>query len=227
MMSIALIATAALTSCQSDNLDDVKNAQMCLNHAAPADAQGCVSNLSSNTTPQADQLKCAAYFIQENFGSPTALITAIDQSKNATTCTGCSSSLNIVTAMSFSSETQAQAAFDVCNASGVDVYAQLSSIVQIATLAKQVNPSASTPADFSTAIASLASADLGNLVLTTYTNSCSDASTTDNKNGKNVFAQYCTEMASTLTGATPTDVGACLKYKLTGNNYPGLPCPTN
>lgn len=203
---------------KESELDTIKDAQMCLNKAAPSAAQACVAKLGS--TDQANQLKCAAYFIQEGFGSPTKLIQAIEKAESG----GSNSSVNMISELSFTNTTQSGLAFNVCNSSGIAVYSQLSSLVQISTLAKSVGslPPNATPAQYETAIASIPDADLGNLVTTTYQSSCTGSSSSGD-----ALKEYCDQLSGAVAEATPAEVGACIKYKLTGGTYPGLPCPAN
>lgn len=216
------IAALAFTGCAKENeLDTIKDAQMCLNKATTATAQSCVSKLANIATEQASQLKCAAYFIQEGYGTPTKLIDAIEAADSGSG----SSSVNMISELSFSSATQSSAAFDVCNSSGIAVYSQLSSLVQISTLAKVAGglSSSSTPAQFATAINTLPSSTLGDLVNTTYESSCSGSSS----NGE-ALQKYCTELGSTLTTANTTQIGDCLKYKIGATMVnPGNGCPNN
>lgn len=214
MILTALAAITTLTSCVEENeLDTIKDAQMCLNSATTTTAQSCVSKLASNTSEQAYQLKCAAYFIEEGFGTPSALIDAVSAAQGAS-CTGCSGSINILTQLSFSSTTQSAAAFNVCSNSGIAVYSQLSSLVQISTLA---NPAGtlSTAADFETAILSLPAATLGSVVSTAYASSCTGQSTTASDAA---LTTYCSELGAVVTATSDAVIGACLKEKLTGNN---------
>lgn len=227
LLATVTFAVFGLTACEKESeMDTIKDAQMCLNKAAPSGAQACVSKLASNTSPQANQLKCAAYFIQENLGSPTALIEALDQS-NAS-CTGCSSgSMGVISNLSFASGVAtSDAAFDVCSTSGVAIYTQLSSLVQIATLAKSINGAAATPDQYAAAVDQIPSTVLGELVQTTYSSSCSSSSNdSDNDSALN---EFCGELGSALASASTADVGECLKYKIGARaTNPGNGCPNN
>lgn len=220
LSATALLTAVVLTSCTKESeLDTIKDAQMCLNDAAPAAAQACVSKLSAIDTDQANQLKCAAYFIEEGFGTPSALIDAIDAAEGAS-CTGCSGSMNVISVLKFSTAAQSSAAFEVCNDSGIGVYSQLSSLVQISTLANSFGASATTPAQFETAILAMPPALLGDVALSAYASSC-----TGQSGSGEALQNFCGELAGAVAEATPTDIGVCLQYKLTGNGYPGLPCP--
>lgn len=224
LAALALI-TLAFTGCKENELDTIKDAQTCLNQATPGTAQTCVSKLASNNSAQANQLRCAAYFIQENLGTPTALIQALDQSKSS--CTGCSSgSMAVISALSFpSGSTVSQAAFDVCSASGIPVYTQLSSLVQIATLAKSINPSAITPDQYATAVNSIPSNVLGSLVQTTYVSSCTSNSS---NNSDSALNEFCGELGAALSSSTTSNIGECMKYKMGARpTNPGNGCPNN
>lgn len=222
LSATALMTAMTFTSCNKESeLDAIKDAQMCLNTATTATAQSCVAKLSAIATEQASQLKCAAYFIQEGFGTPSALIDAIDAAEGAS-CTGCSGSMNIISALKFSAPAQSSAAFEVCSTSGIPVYSQLSSLVQISTLANAFGASATTPAQFETAITSMPATMLGEVVLTAFESSC-----TGESGSGAALQKFCGELKGAVAEATPADVGTCLKYKLTGDNYPGLPCPLN
>ncbi len=217
LSATALTAVMTFTSCSKESeLDTIKDAQMCLNTATTATAQSCVSKLSANTSEQASQLKCAAYFIEEGFGTPTRLLDAIEAAE------GSDGTVGMISQLKFTSSVKSSAAFDVCNVSGIPVYSQLSSLVQISTLANTLGASATTPAEFATAIDSMPAVVLGEVVLATYESSCSGQS-----GSGEALQSFCGELEGAVAEATPADVGACLKYKLTGNAYPGLPCPAN
>ncbi|MES2803757.1 MAG: hypothetical protein V4654_14790 [Bdellovibrionota bacterium] len=224
LSATALMTVMTLSSCTKESeLDTIKDAQMCLNTATQATAQSCVSKLAANTSEQASQLKCAAYFIEEGFGSPSALLNAIDSADSGVSCgAGCSTSVNVISELSFSTISNSDAAFEVCNTSGIAVYSQLSSLVQISTLVKTASATATTPEAFATVINALPAAVLGDLVQTTYASSCSGA----NNNGE-ALQEFCSELGGALAETSAADVGTCLKYKLTGTSYPGLPCPLN
>ncbi|WP_409478950.1 hypothetical protein [Pseudobdellovibrio sp. HCB154] len=233
LLATVTFAVFGLTACEKESeMDTIKDAQMCLNSAAPAGAQACVSKLASNTSPQANQLKCAAYFIQENLGSPTGLIEAIDASNTDTSCASCSGSMAIISQLKFSSSgvpatdiANADAAFSVCSASGVGIYTQLASMVNIATVTGAALGANADANDYATAIAAVDASTLGNIVIETYESSCDSNSSSDSDESE--LQKYCTELSGAVAEATPADVGACIKYKLTGQNYPGLPCPAN
>ena len=214
LSATALLTAMAFTSCSKESeLDTIKDAQMCLNDATTSTAQSCVSKLSGINTPQANQLKCSAYFIEEGYGTPTKLLDAIEAAESNT---GSSSSVNMISELAFADANNAAEAFDVCNASGIPVYSQLSSLVQISTLAKGFNSNASTPADFEAAIVQISSPVLGQLVNTTYQSSCNGSATSGE-----ALSEYCTELGAVLAGADADDIGDCLKEKLTGNNVAG------
>lgn len=226
LLATLTLAVFSLTACEKESeMDTIKDAQMCLNSAAPSGAQACVSKLASNTSPQANQLKCAAYFIQENLGTPTALIEALDQSNPS--CTGCSSgSMAVISALSFPSGTAvSQAAFDVCSSSEIPIYTQLSSLVQIATLAKSLSPGAITPDQYATAVNSIPSSDLGSLVQTTYASSCTSNGSTNSDSALN---EFCGELGAALSTSTTSNIGECMKYKMGARaTNPGNGCPNN
>lgn len=220
ILATLTLATLGMTGCSKESeLDTIKDAQMCLNKATTSTAQACVSKLSGLATEQANQLKCAAYFIQEGYGTPTKLIEAIENAESG----GSSSSVNMISELSFSSSVQSQKAFDVCNASGISVYSQLSSLVQISTLAVDfgsLDPATATPAEFETAISSIPAATLGELVNTTYESSCTGSS-----GSGEALSEYCDQLAGAVAGATPTEIGQCVQFLLTGNGVsPGAFC---
>ena len=228
LLATVTFAVFGLTACEKESeMDTIKDAQMCLNSAAPSGAQACVSKIASNTSPQANQLKCAAYFIQENLGSPTALIDAIDASNTDNSCAGCSDSMAIISQLKFSSTgnsvsdiANADAAFSVCSASGVGIYTQLASMVNIATLASSF-AATEDAAGYAAAINSIPDADLGSIAIQTYTSSCDANNQAEDSDSQ--LQQYCGELAEVTNGLTEAQVGACLKEKLSGVADPGCP----
>lgn len=216
-LTICLITSSLLISCKESELDTIKDAQICLNKAAPSEAQACVASLDSSE--QSSQLKCAAYFIQEGFGTPTALIDAIEATDSS--CPTCSGSMGIISQLAFPSGlATADAAFNVCNSSGVAVYSQLSSLVQIATITKDAGACSTSAECATTLAASVSDATLGQIVLQTYASSCSGSSSNDSASA---LSQYCSELAQVSSGLTDAQAGACLKEQLTGVN--DVDCP--
>lgn len=207
-----IAAGLMLTACdKKSDLEDIKNAQICLNNSPASQAQACVAKLANNNSEQANQLKCAAYFIEEGFNDPTKLINAIEGSE------GGNGTVGIISQLAFSGgQTQSTAAFNVCNASGVAIYSQLSSLVQIATIAKNGVASIDTPAEFETAITNMDEATLGSLVQTTYAASCSSSSGSGES-----LQEFCTELGAAVAGSSAAEIGACLQERLTGTNEAG------
>lgn len=231
ILATLALSVLTITGCKKESeLDTIKDAQMCLNKAAPGDAQACVSKLASNTSAQANQLKCSAYFIQEGLGSPTALIDALDASNSDSSCPTCSDSMAIISQLKFSSTgnaltdaSNADAAFDVCSASGVGIYTQLASMVNIATTISSVALTEDA-AGYSAALTAIPNSDLGSIALQTYTSSCSSNNTAEN-NDESQLQKYCGELAEVTNGLTEAQVGACLKQKLKGAPEAGCPLP--
>lgn len=228
-----LLATLTLTTltfvgCSKESeLDTIKDAQMCLNKAAPSGAQACVSKLFSNSSPQANQLKCSAYFIQEGLGTPTKLIEAIDASDSDNSCGGCSDSMAIISQLKFSSTgnaitdaANADAAFEVCSSSGVGIYTQLSSMVNIATLASQF-AATEDAAGYAGAISNIPDATLGSIAVQTFTSSCNANNQSEDSDSQ--LQEYCGELAEVTSGLTEAQTGACLKEKLSGINDADCP----
>lgn len=225
-----------LTACQKSELNDLEEAQLCLNTASASAARACVSSLASNSSQRANSLKCASIFISEGFGTPVSFINALDSLNSTGSCTGgCSSTVNAIKTFNFtgagvSNTTQldtnvatANEAFDVCSASGVNIYTQISSLFKIGTLTAKLayalnGGSTLTEDQIKAQINNVSSVDLGNLVTTTYNGTCTDTSKASDSTKK-----YCAELASALGSYTsPTDIGNCLKIKL---NNPNAACP--
>ena len=100
---ISLLITAFF-SCQKSATENLKDAQLCLNSSAPAEARGCLSKIEADTSALANKLRCSAIFISEGFNTPASFISALDKLNAPGTCgAGCSSTVNAVTALSFKS----------------------------------------------------------------------------------------------------------------------------
>lgn len=225
-------------SCKKSELEDLKNAQICLNTSPAADARTCVASLSGDNSELANALKCSAVFISEGFGTPTSLLSALDQITNTTgSCTGgCSSSIDAMASLNFDSGDLSQAgdraenvataneAVGYCAASGVKIYSQISSIFKIGTdlsmLAYATSGGGAIDADdLQTEITNLNDADLGNLVLTTYASACNGSA----ESQADSTAEYCAELSTAIAGSTSaTVVGNCMKLKL---DDPNAVCP--
>ncbi len=225
-------------SCKKSELEDLKNAQICLNTSPAAEARTCVASLSGDNSELANALKCSAVFISEGFGTPTSLLSALDQINNASgSCTGgCSSSIDAMLALNFDSGDLSQVAdrnaniataneaVGFCTASGIKIYSQISSIFKIGTdlsmLAYATSGGAAIVAnDLQAEIANLNNADLGNLVLTTYASACNGSA----ESQADSTAEYCAELSTAIGGSTSaTIVGNCMKIKL---DDPNAVCP--
>lgn len=232
---IGSLAAAALVfgSCQKSDLNDLQEAQQCLNKAAPTEARACVDKLANDNSPAANSLKCSAIFISEGFGSAADFVDAIDSINNTGGCTGgCSSTINALNALNFKSAgTSVQAewdannataaeAFTVCSQSNVKFYTQISSLFKIGTelsmLAYQAGIGGTTPTEdeIKAQINNMDDTSLGNLVTTTYSSAC-----TNNEGASDATKKYCDELETALQGTTdPTAIGACLKKKLIDPN---------
>ncbi len=215
-----MLPLLVMTACQKSEIDDLKEAQLCMNKAPVGQASNCLSKISQYTTPQSYELRCSAEFIDQGFGDPSTLLAAINQANN-TSCTGCSSSINTISALSFNSTTKAAQNFNNCNLSGISAYSQVSSLVQISTLAKSASATITTADDFKAVIATLPATDVGQIAISTYQYGCNQS-----ENSTGALQQYCTELSSTVVSSDPAVVGTCMIYHLTGvGAYPGLPCP--
>ncbi len=227
--SVVSICTALifiLTSCKQSETDQMREAQLCLNSAPAGQASNCLSKISNNTSEQAYELRCSASFIDGGLGDPIAVLNALNEANGTSQCSGCSSSLNTLNVLAFDTLTLANETFNNCKLSGVSSYTQVSSIVKVATLAKSVSTTATTAEEFQTVLASLAGADeetLGQIAIDTVTYGCAQSTSSSNTSA---LQQYCTELSNTVISSSAADVGACLKYHLTGLNPPGGSCPS-
>ena len=241
-LKLRLIIPALLifssTSCKKSELEDLKNAQICLNTSPAAQAKTCVASLSGDNSQLANALKCSAVFISEGFGTPTSLLSALDQITNSSgSCTGgCSSSIDAMASLNFDSGNlalladrnaniaTANEAVSFCAASGVKIYSQISSIFKIGTdlsmLAYATTGGAAINTDnLQSEITNLNSLSLGNLVLTTYASACSGST----ESQADSTAKYCSELSTAINGsASATIICNCMKIKL---DDPNAVCP--
>lgn len=239
-----LVTTTILFSCQKSATENLKDAQLCLNTSAPAGARGCLSKIEGDTSTLAYKLRCSAVFISEGYNTPASFITALDSLKTPTgTCgTGCSSTVNAVTALSFKSGNNvgpsqaaidsrkrnndvAAEAYNYCQLSETPIYFQISSLFKIGTLASMFaygsNGLTGTPTtdQIKTALGQLQPADLGAIVIATYAASCKNI-----ENASESTKTYCAELAAAQNSGngSATAVGTCFQIKLSN---PTAPCP--
>ncbi|MEQ1723105.1 MAG: hypothetical protein ABL930_08000 [Pseudobdellovibrio sp.] len=213
---LALTAALAITtfsSCQKTQTDELQNAQLCLNTAAPSAAQACVAKIATNTTAYASSLRCSAIFISEGYNTPSSFLNAIDAINSPEQCTTtCSSTVNALTTFHFSTDLLAAQAFTECGASGVKFYTQLSSLFKIGTAAFVIAGVGSPTADqIQAALASIPDATMGEIVINTYASVCSDLTS-----ASDATKSYCAELKLAIEAPTATQagIGACLKGKL-------------
>ncbi len=222
--------TACLVSCAKSEKNDLKEAQMCLNSSEGSNALACMDKIAANNSPQAYKLRCAAIFISEGFNSPASFIEALDKINNPSgSCTGgCSPTVGAISALSFvksstdkvRSEASVDLAFSYCSQAETPIYMQISSLFKIGTLAANIAYIASggampTEDQIKTAINTLPSAEMGQLVVSTYSASCQDLEKAPDSTKK-----YCAELGVAITaGGTETQIGDCLKNKLATPTY--------
>jgi hypothetical protein len=232
--SAFLIITSALFSCAKSDKNDLKEAQLCLNSSAPADARSCITKIASINTAQANKLRCAAVFISEGFNTPASFTTALDQINGGTTgCAGgCSSTVNVINSFNFhngdvtdpavrtrNADVSVEA-FNYCSQSETNIYTQISSMFRLGTLAANLayaaNGAATPTADqIKAQLTNLDAAEVGNIVITTYNTSCQNTA-----NASDSTKKYCAELETAVnSGATATAIGNCLKGKLADPNY--------
>lgn len=237
---IFLIPLLLLMSCQKSDINDLQEAQLCLDQSPPSNAKNCVAKIASDTSENGYKLKCAAVFISEGFNTPASFTSALDQIKSPTNshgCTGdCSSSLAVMNSFRFSSGDNTQAsnrqknnatadeAFSYCTSSGVKIYSQISSLFKLGTMLAMVTPAViaggtPTVAQLQAAVASMTPADVGAVVTTTYQTSCLNLSSSASDSTK----QYCTELGTAInSSADTTAIGNCLMARLAN---PAATCP--
>lgn len=242
MKNYLFLASLSLTSslffsCQQSSKEDLKEAQLCLNTSTPADARGCLSKISSDTSAAAYKLRCSAVFISEGFNTPATFADALEKLKNPGTCTGgCSSTVTTINALNFhaglnlGADAIARArnlavsaeAFSYCAQSQAGIYLQISSLFRLGTIAAMASYAANgsgapTEDQIKAQIASLDSATLGAIVNLTYSSSCQDLTTASDST-----KAYCTELGKAVSsGTTDAAIGSCLKIKL---QNPANPC---
>ncbi|MFZ3230387.1 MAG: hypothetical protein WA160_09290 [Pseudobdellovibrio sp.] len=229
----------AFCSCQKSSINDLQDAQLCLDKSVPASAKQCVEKIASDTSENGYKLKCAAVFISEGFNSPASFTSALDQIKSPTSshgCTGsCSSTLAVMNSFNFSSGDNTQAsnrlknnntaaeAFSYCSLSGVKIYEQISSLFKLGTMLTMLTPAVTaggvpTVAQLQAAVSSLPPADVGAIVMTTYQSTCLNLT-----GASDSTKQYCAELGTAVAGGTTeTAIGTCLIAKL---NNPSATCP--
>jgi len=234
---LVILFLLILTACQKSAVNDLQEAQLCLDHSAAADAMNCVAKIASDTSENAYKLKCSAVFISEGFNTPASFTGILDQLTSPTNshgCVGdCSSTLAAMNIFKFSSGDNTQAAnrqknndtaaeaFSYCSSSGVKIYTQISSLFKLGTMLAMVTPSvvaggSSSTADLQAAVSSLPSADVGNVVITAYQQTCTSLSSSASDSMK----QYCSELGTAFSaGATATSIGDCLKGRLADPSY--------
>lgn len=224
------ISWIGLQSCQKSEINNLQDAQLCLNTATAANAKACVAGIESNKTAFADSLRCSSIFISEGFGSPAELYNALNQ------ISGGSSTSSALVGFSFSgagnstpegratNSATATEAFTVCSQSDVKFYAQISSLFKIGTLTTMyANIPITEATDIATINAALdliPNATLGEIVTTTYTTVCTNMATDAPESTK----EYCAELNLALTSTGSTDnIGSCLKARLKDPNLTACP----
>jgi len=202
---ITFTTLLTIVSCKKSSVEDLKDAQFCLNTSTAATARTCLDKITSDTSSQAYELRCAAEFIAES-KDISSLLTALNSVQ------GSSQTAVAIQSLKFSSTTVANTAFNYCNSSGIEVYAQLGSIFNISTLASSM-----AGGDILTQVNNIDDTTLGNIVLTTYQTACPTTSTTNSNSSSGGTEQYCKEIQNAVAANAnnPAAIGACMTYLLT------------
>jgi hypothetical protein len=237
---------ATMFSCAKSDKNDLKEAQICLDNSAPSEARACLSKISSNESPQAYKLRCAAVFISEGFNTSSSFIAALDKLTNPSggCTTTCSSTVAAISALTFKNANNANAAdrsrsnaaadeaFSYCSLAETNIYMQISSLFKIGTstansayVAMGGAATGATPTadQIQTALGTLNNTDMGNLAVATYGATCQDTSKASDST-----KAYCAQLGASVKGGGTTDqIGACLKGKLANPSYsnPVANCP--
>lgn len=229
---IALVTSTFVFSCQKSSKTELSDAQLCLNTATASTAMGCVSKIASSTEPLAYSLRCTAIFVSQGFGDAASFVNALDSiNKPATNCSGCSSTINALSALKFANgnladpnvrtaNNQAAAdAFAQCSRADAKIYTQIASLFRLGTLtsmlAYAVSGAGYTPTDLANQLPNLSPTDVGALVNITYANTCGNpADAADSSKA------YCADLAAAIKPSyTEAAIGSCLLNKLKNTSY--------
>ncbi len=219
IISIATVTLISLSflSCKKNDLDEMQEAQYCLNKAPDSEARACVAGIASKGTPAAFKLMCASVFISKGFGSVSSFASAIQEITNPSGggCTGsdCAGSLNAMNVMNFGSDVaSADEAISYCTKSNVVAYATMSTMFGIGTQLKiALGGLPPTGTNLDAAAQAMPQAAVGAIVNATYASSCSDLSNSSDETQK-----FCADLSLAVSGTDGSNdqVGKCVKAKL-------------
>lgn len=226
LITTLTLISLSLFSCKKTDLDEIQEAQYCLNKAPDNEARACVSKLASKGTPDAYKLMCASVFISKGFGSVSSFASAIGQITNPTGggCTGndCAGSLNAMSIMNFGTDVvSADEAISYCTKSGVVAYATMSTLFAMGTQLKiALGSLPPTGANLDAAALLMPEAAVGAIVNATYSSSCSDTT-----NASDETKKFCADLALAVNGTNGSNaaVGKCIKAKLANPSL--MTCP--
>lgn len=239
-VSVLLLLSFAVMSCQKNETDLLQEAQSCLNDSPSSEARNCVSKISSINTPAAYKLRCAAIYIHEGFGAASSLINGLNDMNNPSGGGGCSGSCSptfaVINNFNFHSGDNQDAqnrarniatadeAVETCALTESKAYIQVSSLFKIGTMAKMaayLDPGLApgqepTAAEIETALSGLPPAEIGELATTTYNLACAN-----NSNPSDSAKKYCDELSESISsyGSNFSAIGSCLLGKIDDENH--------
>ncbi len=208
-------------------IDQIAEAQNCLNTADPADAPACVSKVDGLESQSAYLIRCVGKFAKEGFNSPTKIAAALT---NLSGGSGASGSTQMMAALSFTAETSAslnassaQEALALCTqakSKGLILLSGLSSTATTLASLGGLDPSTMTGAQLQTLMGTLASdpnatTAVGSAVISIYESNCSGTQETT--------GSFCEQFESAVGTTGTSDPAALGAQIMTCYNAPTTP----
>ncbi len=218
--ALATVIALALVGCGKKDIDNVSEAQECLDTSTSTTALACMSKVEGLTSAASNVIRCSAYFVDQGFADPARLASVSQQI--TTTTTPDASSVAALTAMGFVASKYSMTANDnlsataltACTASASSGLIYLSSMSRIATATLKdagfdsTTGIAPTTTDMQNAIcvgspSNTTKAAMGNAALAAYNKNCIGKDIS----GDVMCLQYQAAIAS---NSDPTAIGTSL-----------------
>ncbi len=198
-----------LIGCANSNLDNIYDAQTCLDKSTQATAMTCYAKVNGDSSAAASLIRCASILVYEGFGSASVLQTASSQltGSSAGNAAAALAFLADKGAFAYSSAADLSKAADAatqCGASGSSGLSFLASLASVATIGSAIGHSG-TPSlsDINTNASTIVSTypQVPSLLTTTYQQNCSGTISSADQS-------FCTQYAAALTHSSSASAAA-------------------
>lgn len=215
LIGVGLVVLSVF-GCSKKEVDNIGDAQACLDQATPATAGECMAKVDGINSPQAALIRCVGLYIQQGLGSPATLATMVNNFTGTSGGSATSNTTQVLSVLAFTAGanetenwTMAQTARGHCEQSGSSGLLLLATASYMANLAIHVSAQTmgcSGTNDIAQGLNCLKNTTdntvkeaLGTAIVAAYNSSCT--STGDSSSADNTF---CTQFQAAVAASGGT-----------------------